>query len=913
MARKINVKYVVRDSSANLIKNNDVMPIGVISYETDTNKVKLSDGEKSYNNLPYVSSDSSSLNMDYSQLLGKPQINSVELSGNKSLDDLGIAAKNAVYTKEEVDAKVTSVYKFKGSVANEASLPSEGNVIGDVYNAEDTGANYAWNGTSWDKLSETIDLSGYLTIESAVDTYATKNDVSSIQGNLEAQIAGKADSSALNNYYSKTQTDELLAGKVDESAFSSLASDVDNIGNVIIPEMNENTAKALDMKVQWDEQKKVISLPMDGSISALREANPAEGTQPEGGILIAQRTYDEGATLVTEVGTTKNKLTLNASERPQIDIVGGTSEKVAYQSDIPDVSGFATSEELADYALKSELPEVPEKLPNPEALTVTVNNKAFVTYDGSAAITQNLVMNAETIPLNADTALTVAYGLEEVTPMFIQIPLRTLQDKVYEQETIIGWFGQKDIASIKQKLVKNVPVFVKYGIALSGNPHYYKFPAEYCAFESANQIKLVFQGLNTKDDVVSKYEILINLDGTIIEGNSNVKITITSLEVDASTINYNELNNKPQINSIELSGNKSLDDLGIQPKGEYLTSASIANKADKATTLAGYGITDAYTKGEVDSALVNKANESDVIEQDSSIVSLLSRLDLLESRLSNLSKQSEEIVENTPSEAISLDEEKDYIVSGDRESNMTIANALSIDYSNSTVSNNARIKLNSTNETSLNNIKYSGNFDKSTGNTVTSIQNSKYVNIKNCTMLSDSNCYNAIEIGLNGEVLAKSILIDNCVFDGSCSNNAISIFGTENNVVININNCEFNNVSNVLRLSNRTNANNITINITNCKCNSWVTSPIEYTGMILCQDYTSTSASAVKENNLFAPSKITINICNFILPNGQKLSMPENMSDICGSKNDNQILYVYADKEGYVDYDSLRYPTVNII
>ena len=646
MARKINVKYVVRDSSANLIKNNDVMPIGVISYETDTNKVKLSDGEKSYNNLPYVSSDSSSLNMDYSQLLGKPQINSVELSGNKSLDDLGIAAKNAVYTKEEVDAKVTSVYKFKGSVANEASLPSEGNVIGDVYNAEDTGANYAWNGTSWDKLSETIDLSGYLTIESAVDTYATKNDVSSIQGNLEAQIAGKADSSALNNYYSKTQTDELLAGKVDESAFSSLASDVDNIGNVIIPEMNENTAKALDMKVQWDEQKKVISLPMDGSISALREANPAEGTQPEGGILIAQRTYDEGATLVTEVGTTKNKLTLNASERPQIDIVGGTSEKVAYQSDIPDVSGFATSEELADYALKSELPEVPEKLPNPEALTVTVNNKAFVTYDGSAAITQNLVMNAETIPLNADTALTVAYGLEEVTPMFIQIPLRTLQDKVYEQETIIGWFGQKDIASIKQKLVKNVPVFVKYGIALSGNPHYYKFPAEYCAFESANQIKLVFQGLNTKDDVVSKYEILINLDGTIIEGNSNVKITITSLEVDASTINYNELNNKPQINSIELSGNKSLDDLGIQPKGEYLTSASIANKADKATTLAGYGITDAYTKGEVDSALVNKANESDVIEQDSSIVSLLSRLDLLESRLSNLSKQSEEIVES---------------------------------------------------------------------------------------------------------------------------------------------------------------------------------------------------------------------------------------------------------------------------
>ena len=36
--------------------------------------------------------------------------------------------------------------------------------------------------------------------------------------------------------------------------------------------------------------------------------------------------------------------------------------------------------------------------------------------------------------------------------------------------------------------------------------------------------------------------------------------------------------------------------------------ASLANKADKATTLAGYGITDTYTKNAVDVLLVNKAN-----------------------------------------------------------------------------------------------------------------------------------------------------------------------------------------------------------------------------------------------------------------------------------------------------------------
>ena len=248
------------------------------------------------------------------------------------------------------------------------------------------------------------------------------------------------------------------------------------------------------------------------------------------------------------------------------------------------------------YAKKSE---IPTELPNPETLTVTVNNEAFVTYDGSTAVTQDLVMNAETIPLNADTSLTVAYGLEQVTPLVVQVPIRTLQDKVYDQETILGWFGQESVADIKQKIVRNAPVFVKYGIQLSGNPHYYKFPVEYCAFESANQIKMVFQGLNTKDDVVSKYEIIINLDGTIIEGNSNVKVTITSLE----NTSYNNLTNKPSINNVELSGNKTLENLGIQPAGEYLVSADIVNKADKATTLAGYGITDAYTKSEVDSKL----------------------------------------------------------------------------------------------------------------------------------------------------------------------------------------------------------------------------------------------------------------------------------------------------------------------
>lgn len=53
---------------------------------------------------------------------------------------------------------LSSVYRYKGSVENYASLPAEGNEVGDVWNVEATGMNYAWDGTKWDALGETIQI-----------------------------------------------------------------------------------------------------------------------------------------------------------------------------------------------------------------------------------------------------------------------------------------------------------------------------------------------------------------------------------------------------------------------------------------------------------------------------------------------------------------------------------------------------------------------------------------------------------------------------------------------------------------------------------------------------------------------------------------------------------------------------------
>lgn len=75
-----------------------------------------------------------------------------------------LANGNDPYTTEsDVDSKIqtaiTAVYKYKGSVATYADLPSSGNTTGDVWDVQATGLNYAWDGTGWDPLGQYVDTS----------------------------------------------------------------------------------------------------------------------------------------------------------------------------------------------------------------------------------------------------------------------------------------------------------------------------------------------------------------------------------------------------------------------------------------------------------------------------------------------------------------------------------------------------------------------------------------------------------------------------------------------------------------------------------------------------------------------------------------------------------------------------------
>jgi hypothetical protein len=199
-------------------------------------------------------------------------------------------------------------------------------------------------------------------------------------------------------------------------------------------------------------------------------------------------------------------------------------------------------------------------------------------------------------------------------------------------------------------------------------------------------------------------------------------------------------------------------------------------------------------------------------------------------------------------------------------------------------------------------ITTSGNLDKSISNAAGSINTNGYVRISDCEINQSS--YNGIEIGLTATA-PKSVFIDNVNFAGSFANNIISVFDTADGAVINISNCNFEHCSNPLRISNR-NGNKVVINIVNCSFGVWDSG--EYSGMIICQDYTSTSATAAAENNLFGPDKVTINIIN-CTKGGRKIVV-DDVSTVCGTKDDNQLVYVYRDKGGFVSYSADSYPTL---
>lgn len=131
------------------------------------------------------------------------------------------ANKADVYTKTEVDTKLSAVYRYSGSVETYAELPTDltntDADIGKTYNVKKAdkthgvkaGDNVAWTGTAWDVLAGEVDLTAYSTTEQ-----------------MNAELAKKVDAVAGSRLITEAEAERIAAaepnviGSVDTAQFN---------------------------------------------------------------------------------------------------------------------------------------------------------------------------------------------------------------------------------------------------------------------------------------------------------------------------------------------------------------------------------------------------------------------------------------------------------------------------------------------------------------------------------------------------------------------------------------------------------------------------------------------------------------------------------------------------------------------
>lgn len=141
------------------------------NIDVSSGKISVKNGTASQKGVVQLSS---AVNSDSTTLAATPSAvkQAYDLANGKQSPATTLAGYGITdaYTKEQVDGLVSSALHYKGSKDTYDDLPTEGNTVGDVWNivaADEThgvnaGDNVAWNGTGWDVLAGTVDLSAYL-------------------------------------------------------------------------------------------------------------------------------------------------------------------------------------------------------------------------------------------------------------------------------------------------------------------------------------------------------------------------------------------------------------------------------------------------------------------------------------------------------------------------------------------------------------------------------------------------------------------------------------------------------------------------------------------------------------------------------------------------------------------------------
>lgn len=151
----------------------------------------LSDADKNNGTAYLIDGSSVAGNVnetDYANLTNKPSLNGITLRAGMVSSDLDL------YTRAQMDAKLSSVMSFKGVLSQTADLPSSNSHAGDVYYITSESASFIYsNSMGWQSMgSGSIDLTAYQTVQDNTLETSSKTIVGAINS-LNADKQNKTD------------------------------------------------------------------------------------------------------------------------------------------------------------------------------------------------------------------------------------------------------------------------------------------------------------------------------------------------------------------------------------------------------------------------------------------------------------------------------------------------------------------------------------------------------------------------------------------------------------------------------------------------------------------------------------------------------------------------------------------------
>lgn len=443
------------------------------------------------------------------------------------------------YTKGEVDGKLASIYRFKGSVAAEDQLPKQDQVIGDVYNVEDTGMNVAWDGKKWDKLGSVINLTPYATTEAveakitetkqaasealnqhaqtAETTYAKKAEVAKQIEAVDGKFAGKADKvhthtieniiglqdaldgkQTVGDYALKSEVktvDDKFAGYTTTEALNGL---LDGKAAVVHTHTVDNVTglqAALDAKMAASEAAKFATHDHNHDQAYLAIKGKAESAKVADSVAWTSVTGTEGVALKSDLDSkmeaSEASKFAQASHVHAIENVTGLQQALNDKIAVADADGkYALKSAITGLATKEEL--------NGKAAASHTHQEGEV--EGLTAKLATFALKSEIAGFVTDEALKRDYTNTADLGQLLDSKLDTTAgDKKYATKTELNGYQPKgdyvaktEVNSIVDAAVK-APVFVN--IPLRPEPNYTEAAiANWFGCETIEQVGQVITG-----------------------------------------------------------------------------------------------------------------------------------------------------------------------------------------------------------------------------------------------------------------------------------------------------------------------------------------------------------------------------------------------------------------------------------